>query len=211
MSNAEADSRQRRPKLRWYQYSLRTLLAFVTLCALLCSWYAVKKQQAKREQEAAVVFGNLGAYLEWSEPSGPQWVRNCLGDELFTSVSEIVLAETEVRDADLAYLHGLPQLETLSLFNTKISDTGLENLKGVPQLRTLCLLGTKTSDAGLENLKGLSHLEYVDLVGTKVTDAGLEHLKGLKRLEIVIVGGTAVSDAGMEELEGAIQGCWVFR
>jgi len=28
--------------LRWYQFSLRTLLVFVTLCAMACSWLGVK-------------------------------------------------------------------------------------------------------------------------------------------------------------------------
>jgi hypothetical protein len=34
------------PKLRWCQFRLRTLLIFVTLCALLCSCFASRKSLA---------------------------------------------------------------------------------------------------------------------------------------------------------------------
>jgi hypothetical protein len=41
-----------KPKLRWFQYRLRTLLVVVTLFAIPCSWLAVKRQQAKRRLES---------------------------------------------------------------------------------------------------------------------------------------------------------------
>ena len=46
---------------RWFQYSLRTLLIVVTLFAVLCSWFAVKMQQAKRQREAVVALRNRRA------------------------------------------------------------------------------------------------------------------------------------------------------
>ena len=38
-------------KLRWYQYSLRSLFVFMTLCAVACSWFAVKKRQADEQRD----------------------------------------------------------------------------------------------------------------------------------------------------------------
>jgi hypothetical protein len=52
-----------KPKLRWFQFSLRTLLVFVTLCAIPCSWLAVKMQQAKRQREAVVAIEKLGGFV----------------------------------------------------------------------------------------------------------------------------------------------------
>ena len=48
------------PKRRWFQFSLRTLLVFVTLCAIPCSWLAVKLRQMKREEAAAAVIEKAG-------------------------------------------------------------------------------------------------------------------------------------------------------
>jgi hypothetical protein len=41
-----------RPKRRWFQYSLRTLLVFMVLASIPMSWLAVKMQQARRQREA---------------------------------------------------------------------------------------------------------------------------------------------------------------
>jgi hypothetical protein len=49
-----------KPKRRWFQFSLRALLVFVTLCAIVCSWLTVKLQQAKRQREAVAEFEKLG-------------------------------------------------------------------------------------------------------------------------------------------------------
>jgi hypothetical protein len=45
---------------RWFQYSLRTLLIFVTLFAVACSWFAVKLGQARRQREAVEALFILG-------------------------------------------------------------------------------------------------------------------------------------------------------
>ena len=42
-----------KPELRWYQCSLRTLLSGMTVCALLCSWFAYREQMTKRQAEEA--------------------------------------------------------------------------------------------------------------------------------------------------------------
>ncbi len=71
-----------KPKLRWFQYSLRTLLILVTLFAIPCSWLAVKRHQAQREREAAAAFEKLGGSVAWSNPSGPVWLRKLIGDDI---------------------------------------------------------------------------------------------------------------------------------
>ena len=41
-------------KLRWYQYSLRSLFILTTLVALVCSWYAVQMQEAAKRPLGSV-------------------------------------------------------------------------------------------------------------------------------------------------------------
>jgi hypothetical protein len=179
-----------KPQRRWFQYSLRALLVFVTLCAILCSWLAVKLQQAKRERETAEKIENLGTVVyDWqidvngairanAEPPGPIWLRNLLGEDFFQSVIAVAFVEDpQNMDATLEDLRGFSQLQELSLPGTSVTDAGLKHLKGLNQLRRLDLCSTHVTDSGLTNLKGLSQLQELYLDRTQVTDAGVKKLQ----------------------------------
>ena len=58
-----------KPTLCWFQYSLRTLLVVLALCAIPCSWLASSMQQARREREAVAAIEKLGGSVQWSEQS----------------------------------------------------------------------------------------------------------------------------------------------
>jgi hypothetical protein len=190
---------------RWFPYRLPLLLAAVALLAVPCTWFAVRTQQAKRQREAAAAIRKLGGNVEWSNPSGPAWLRSLLGDDYFEHVEDVDLEGTRVTDAGLETLKELNQLVTLALGNTKITDAALENLEGLNRLEALDLSATKVSDAGLERLKGMRKLQDLTLWGSQVTDAGLEHLKGLDQLQTLDLRFTEVTDAGLEHLQGLSQ------
>ncbi len=50
-ATSEPHAAEAKPKRRWFQLSLRTLLVVVALCAVASSWVVVKIQQAKRLRE----------------------------------------------------------------------------------------------------------------------------------------------------------------
>ncbi len=203
----ETATDQPKPKRRWFQYSLGTLLLFVTVCAVPCSWLSVKMRQAERQREAATAIEKLGGKVRWdSKASGkPAWLRGLLGDHFFNTVRSVDLVGTKATDAGLENLKGLRQLQQLWLNDTKVTDAGLENLKGLSQLQWLTLDGTKVTGTGLENLKGLSQLEGLWLSRTKVNDAALEHLKRLSQLKVLWLDDTEVTDAGLGNLKGLSQ------
>jgi Leucine-rich repeat (LRR) protein len=194
-----------KPKCRWFQFRLRTLLVLVTLCAIPCSWLGVKMRQARRQRDAVAAIKKLGGVVVWSKPAGPRWLREILGDDFFKDVFYVGAVGSEVTDVGLNYLDGLSRLQELDLSNTRLPDAGLERLTGLSQLQVLCIGGTKITDAGLEHLTGLSQLQVLFVGGTKITDAGLEHLKGLGRLRELGLGGTQVTDAGLEHLRALSQ------
>ena len=52
------------------------LLVFVTLCAIACSWLAVKLREAKRKEAAAAAIKKSGGFVKWDEnAAGPAWLR----------------------------------------------------------------------------------------------------------------------------------------
>jgi hypothetical protein len=142
-----------KPKLRWLQFSLRTLLIVVTLCAIPCSWYAVKKQQGREQREIAKEVEMWGGRVEWSRPSSPQWLRGLLGEELFNSVKSVNFAPTPVYDDGVDQITGVSHLQGLYLDGTKITDSQLEHLERLGQLQTLWLDRTQVTDEGVKKLQ----------------------------------------------------------
>jgi tetratricopeptide (TPR) repeat protein len=117
-------------------------------------------------------------------------------------VVAVNLRGTRVKDADLAMLQSLEQLQELDLGETEIGDSGLPHLAQLLKLQTLILQLTLITDHGMEHLRGLNQLQVLFLGGTKITDACLAYLRGMTKLEVLIVGGTGVTDAGLAELRG---------
>jgi hypothetical protein len=164
-------------RLRWYQYSLRSLFVLTVLVAIAGSWYAWKRQQVERQRAVVKLVEELGGEVEYdyqrsslgtfipnAEPPGPAWLRSLLGDDFFANVTGVVgLTYTEISDAKSEYflerLKGSPQLKELSLGGTQVTDAVLEHLKRLPQLKTLNLGGAQVTDAGIELLKGLPQLK----------------------------------------------------
>ena len=60
-------------------------------------------------------FDPSGKAIPLATPPGPNWLRKLLGDDLFVNVRQVVPNDSEVSDAGLENLGGLPQLEKLSL------------------------------------------------------------------------------------------------
>ena len=84
MSVAEPHATVSHPKLRWYQYSLRTLLVFVTLlCTVACSWIGVKLRQAERQRTVVEAITKLGGDVGWCIRPGPAWLQPLLGDDYY--------------------------------------------------------------------------------------------------------------------------------
>jgi len=61
MQSATADTPK--PKRRWYQYSLRTLLLFMLLASIGLSWLAVKLKQAREQKEAVRAIEEAGGWV----------------------------------------------------------------------------------------------------------------------------------------------------
>jgi hypothetical protein len=205
-----------KPKRRWHQYSLRTLMIFVTLFAFACSWFAVKMQQAKiqhKEVEELTKLGLLpfydynfdstGKYINNAHPSTPVWLQNLLGVDFFNNVSQIQGAEnTNITDMNLIHIEGLTKLKNIYLSDSKITSVGLSHFKGLLQLETLEIRYVNICDADLIYLKSLINLKKLVLGSPQITDVGLVHLEGLTQLEILEFWVCPITDEGLIHLKG---------
>jgi Leucine-rich repeat (LRR) protein len=80
----------------------------------------------------------------------------------------------------------LSHLTELVLFNTTISDADLLTLANIRQLETLRLDGSAITDDGLTHLHNLKNLKHLTLTRTAVTDTGIAELrKALPACKIV--------------------------
>ncbi len=112
-----------KPKLRWYQYSLRTLLTVVLICTIPCSWLGWEANRARRQARNMDAFRELVSEewiwsdYEWffvREPRRPTWLWSRIGYSLDQKVVEM---RVPVRNAERAIgiLKEMPYLQTVSI------------------------------------------------------------------------------------------------
>ena len=129
MERADQQTATRQFKRRWYQYSLRTLLLFVFVCSLPCSWLAMRLERAKRQREAVAALcaiedcevcyeydpqtahTDLARHFEnWPDPPEPTWLEELLGAEIFHQALTVHIGCDDVEQA-LPHLLRLPYLK----------------------------------------------------------------------------------------------------
>jgi hypothetical protein len=192
---------------------LRTLLLFVTLCAVLFSWLSMNIVRARNHQEAIKLLRGLGAHVVFDyqldsppnpKPCGvawlPSWLPSWLGPTIYDVSAVRFSPDRDVTATGLQQLKWLRGLEILDLSGTQVTDAGLLQLQGVAGLSTLHLDATQISDAGLKNLGTLNNLQSLSVRKTQISDDGLVHLEPLKNLEDVDLGNTHITDEGLKEL-----------
>jgi len=156
------DSRPPRPKRRWYQFRLRTLLLLVVLVSVGMSWFTVKLHRARRQRAAVQgILGSGGSVLYdydyvddgrvtlGGQPPGPAWLRETLGVDFFCDVKTVLL----LSDAGAEHLEGLTSVEWVVLDGPGVTDAVLDRLKGASRLRHLILVDTSVTDEGVKELR----------------------------------------------------------
>jgi hypothetical protein len=152
MTSSEATT-TKKPRLRWYQFTLRGLLAFMLLACIGLSWLAVKMREARRQREAVKAVTGVGAVVTYdyeigagsttqsgARPNAPLWIRRILGDDFF----------------------GRP----VELFTVSQTTPELLPLIGrLPSLTDVALRGLPEGSEPFTAINGLSHLSSLELEG----------------------------------------------
>ncbi len=132
-----------RPRLRWFQYRLRTLFIVMLLASIGMSWVATRMQKAKRQRAAIEIiekrgeghvlydyqFDSSGNVSPNARPPWPAWLRKLLGDDFFITPVRAAVA----KDAGLEGTGVLTQLQEVqvlgALFGGFFTDRGMEHLR----------------------------------------------------------------------------------
>ena len=199
----------RKPRRRWLQVSLRTLLILVTLLSIGLGWFV---HRGERQRRAVAAILEMGGSITYDSPAAAaeffdfdRW----LPLDCFDDVCIVDLYASKVTDAGMMHVKVLPRLEGLKLAETHVTDAGLTHIQKLTELKWLTLDGTDVTDAGLAQLEGLTQLKYLSLNATQVTDVGLQQLQGLISLEELNLFGTQVTAAGIAKLQRTLPKCTI--
>jgi hypothetical protein len=103
----------------------------------------------------------------------------------------------------LAWLYGLPFVETLIVSGEQIDNKIIGSLAGHPRLRVLNITLKSSIDSnGLAPLASFAKLEDLNLEGSKITDDQLEQLTKVKSIRKLRFRNTGVTAAGIKKLTG---------
>lgn len=158
------------------QYSLRTLVLACTFLAVLLAWATSKANRQRRAVAFLKQCGDCVLYdYEQTDlvlapyfaehpptPPGPKWLRQLLGVDYFANVV-YVQSSGVLSDADLRFLHDVPELEVLHFTDRNVSDDDVTHISSCHRLKRLTLNGTNISKVGLLRLCALKNLELLDL------------------------------------------------
>ena len=147
---------------RRFQFGLKSVLVLTVIVATLCSWCAVRKQQASRQKAAVKAIQKLGGGV---------------GDDQGIDVDKPAQKHIAAWCQKLVGPDFLLHAVSVSFYYTQVGDAGLVHLKELTSLKELDLNDTQTTDAGLMHLKELTNLEVLLLYGTQVTYEGVEKLQ----------------------------------
>lgn len=202
-----------KPKRRWLQFSMRTMLVIVSVSCVVLAVWVVSTERRRRDIGAIEALGGTVRYVgnDGKSKSFPAaFLRRWLPPVYFDQVELVDLSGSSVTDAGLAHLERLSGLEELYLDSTQITDDGLAHLEGLTALQCLILDDTQITDAGLGHLKGLTALKCLVLANTQVTDAGLAHLQGLIALQELYLINVQITDVGLAHLDGLTALQWLL-
>ena len=213
---------------RWYQFSLRTLLASTLVFGAVLGWIAIKFENARRQRATLAAIERLGGKIEYVFRDPPSiWKCAFIDDEVASEVSGIQLpprrnetieclklctklkhlralnlGRTDLEAADIADVKRLPDLATLAVFSTPVGDDVLGLAGELPKLAVQQLVNASVSDAGLRKLAKAKNLVMLVIIGSpEVGDDGLAGLAALQNLDTLTLERTSVTDAGLVHLE----------
>lgn len=164
------------PGRRWLRFSLRGLLAAVTL---VCLWLGWNVERKRRQQELISAIHELGGEVVYERPPG-DWTDLLLGP---AAPVEVNLLSRSATDEIAAKLQELRKLRTLRMRGAYITDAGAASLGKITSLETLELFYPFITDEGLAHLSRLNGLRKLTIANTQFSDDAVDGVQALQNLK----------------------------
>jgi internalin A len=218
-----------KPRRRWYQFRLSTLLIGLTLISLPLGYVAWEREECRRGSQALAMFDQNASSttrkVERAPSKRSDWLKLLLGDDRFRGVNSIELSGGFVANSDLRPLVDFPNLRNLKIESPYLTDEGvayLAKLKRVEKfqfihnrrisasswglldgwhhLRFLSFEDSDFCNDGALDFSALSNLTELDLSQTNITSVGLDRVSLPANLEVLNLSTTEVADADLQHL-----------
>lgn len=202
-----------KPRRRWYQFSLLTLLIGLTLFSLPLGYVAWEREQCRRGEAAIEMLDTLiiehprspmfAGVKEVNRPSSkrPTWLISVLGDDRFREVHAAEVYGDFITDADLRHLMSLPNLTDVWIDAPNVTDDGISNLRGLKDVEKFCFIyNVKSSERKWGILRSWKKLQNLSFEGSHLGKDGMLVLPAAKQLKSLSLRRTNISDAGLEEI-----------
>jgi len=191
-----------------FQFSIRSMLVFVAVVAVVCSWFSVRMQQAEKQRataeeiekgEGGVTYDyeldSFGNFAFSTSPSAPAWLRDLLGDDFFAEIVQVSFSEPVYFSKGNFNWEGINELQDPPI------DAELERIKHLPKVQVVNLHNSVVTDAGLKHIGDLTQLVELHISYTHITDAGLQHIEGLTQLQELYLDNNRITDAGLGHIK----------
>jgi hypothetical protein len=212
-----------KPRRRWFRFSLRTFLVFVTLFCVWAAWWTHAARQQKQAVEAVREYGGW-VYYDYefdddpqrpqrvtNESPWPSWLVDTFGVDMLHNIVEVNLVygddngkreETKnTSDEIIGHLEGFPNLRRLFLHSTQVTDATMPHIAKLRKLE--CLLIWKAemvSDAGFSHLASLGRLKTLQISNAQLGDESLAIMGHLPQIESLSLQGNHFSNKGLSYL-----------
>lgn len=155
----------KRPRWLQFRLRTLLIAVLVLSLPLSWFGMSLEKARRQRKAVMRIEELGGGVVYDWEcnlnpffEPS-PTRLRTWLGNDFFDKVVMVILYGPQVDDTELKYFADLTDLEELIFYETDVTDAGLENLKGLPNLETLYVgASPRITEAGLASMTNLETL-----------------------------------------------------
>lgn len=144
-----------------------------------------------------------GEITEVETPPGPKFLRDWLGNDIFSDVEMVSFwLEDPPEDLDPHLLLELPELKVVTLSEHQVCDQWLDCVVEIPELQGLALYGGENgpSHVSLEKLQSLKNLRSVLLAGEWVTDEDVATISRLPNLESLSVLSPNITSSSLASI-----------